>query len=362
MSTYFIKGKGWRYDFMLSGVRCTQAWFKTKREAKQAEADKRKEVLEPSMAAPTDMGFLELVNRRLDHMKAYNSKAHYDDNRYRCKLWVKLWGGLKCSEIGHEMVQRFVLKRSRVSAYTANKELRSLRSLFNFGKKQGWITVNPTAGIQFLPVEKKVKYIPPLEDIFQVIAAAESDTQDYLWTIRETMARVSEINRLTWDDVNLEERQLILYTRKKKGGNLTPRKVPMTERLYTLLSRRYASRNSRMPWVFWHRYWSRKQSKMIEGPHERRKRLMKGLCKKAGVRYFNLHALRHSGASVMDSLGVPIGSIQRILGHENRTTTEMYLQSLGESERQAMAVFEEASNNSHTNSHTKAIADESQLG
>ncbi len=362
MSTYFIKGKGWRYDFMLNGVRYTQAWFKTKREAKQAETDTRKEVLEPPLAAPTDMGFLDLVNRRLDHMKAYNSKAHYDDNRYRCKLWVKLWGGLKCSEIGHEMVQRFVLKRSRVSAYTANKELRSLRSLFNFGRKRNWITVKPTEGIELLPVEKKVKYIPPLEDIFNVIAAAEPDTQDYLWTIRETMARVSEVNCLNWDDVDLEGRYVILYTRKKKGGHLTPRKVPMTEHLHKILSRRHAQRDKRMPWVFWHTYTSQKTGERCQGPFARRKRLMLGLCKKAGVRYFNFHALRHSGASVMDNSGVPIGSIQRILGHEHRTTTEMYLQSMGNSERQAMAVFEEASKNSHMDSHTEAMNREERSG
>jgi integrase len=353
MSVYSIKGKGWRYDFMLNGVRHTQAGFQTKTKAKQAEADKRKEVLEPPMAAPTDMGFLELVNRRLDHMKAYNSKAHYDDNRYRCKPWVRLWGHLECGEITREMIQAFILKRSRVSACTANRDMVSLRSLFNFGKKQNWINVNPTEGIEPLPVEKKLKYIPPLEDIFKVIAAAEPGTQDYLWTIRETMARVSEVNRLTWDDVDLEERYVILYTRKKKGGHLTPRKVPMTEHLFKILSRRYAQRNKQMPYVFWHTYTSRKTGEQHQGSFERRKRLMPGLCKKAGVRYFNFHALRHSGASVMDNSGVPIGSIQRILGHEQRSTTEIYLQSIGNSERQAMAVFEEASKNSHTNSHTK---------
>ncbi len=206
MSVYSIKGKGWRYDFMLNGVRYTHAWYKTKREAKQAETNKRKEVLEPPLAAPTDMDFLELVNLRLDHIKAHNSAHHYADYHSRAKRWVQLWGTFKSSEITRKMVQGFVLDRSQVSAYTANKELRSLRSLFNFGKKQNWITVDPTVGTEFLPVEKKVKYIPPLEDIFKVIAAAEPDTQDYLWTIRETMARVSEVNRrLTWDDVNLEE-------------------------------------------------------------------------------------------------------------------------------------------------------------
>ena len=67
------------------------------------------------------------------------------------------------------------------------------------------------------------------------------------------------------------------------------------------------------------------------------------LCQRAGVRYFGFHALRHFGASVMDRANVPIGSIQRILGHENRTTTEIYLHSIGEAEREAMEVFERAS-------------------
>ena len=42
MSVYLIKGKGCRYDFTLKGVRYTQVWFNTKREANQAETDKRK--------------------------------------------------------------------------------------------------------------------------------------------------------------------------------------------------------------------------------------------------------------------------------------------------------------------------------
>jgi integrase len=80
---------------------------------------------------------------------------------------------------------------------------------------------------------------------------------------------------------------------------------------------------------------------------------MKMLCKRAGVKYFRFHALRHSGASIMDGNNVPIGSIQRILGHENRSTTEIYLHSIGEAERSAIAVLEKVQQKSHTDSHTE---------
>jgi len=81
---------------------------------------------------------------------------------------------------------------------------------------------------------------------------------------------------------------------------------------------------------------------------------MTTLCNKAGVRYFRYHALRHFGASLLDASNVPIGSIQRILGHENRTTTELYLHSIGEGERGAIKVFEDRFNDfSHTDFHMK---------
>ena len=103
--------------------------------------------------------------------------------------------------------------------------------------------------------------------------------------------------------------------------------------------------------MFWHTYISSKTGEKKEGPFKDRKKFMKTLCQKAGVRYFRFHALRHSGASVMDNNNVPLGAIQRILGHENRTTTEIYLHNLGESDRKAIEVFEKARENSHINSH-----------
>jgi integrase len=194
--------------------------------------------------------------------------------------------------------------------------------------------------------------VPSKEEVAKVLMAADLDTMDYLYTIKETMARVGEVNRLTWDDVNFKERFVVLFTRKKKGGHLTPRKVSMTNRLFEILMRRFKVRDKDKPWVFWHRYLDRKLNVGVSRPYKDRKKIMKILCKKAGVKYFRFHALRHFGASVLDNANVNIGSIQRILGHENRSTTEIYLHSIGESEREAMRIYEQITEISHTDSHT----------
>ncbi len=355
MSVYSVTNKGWRYDFTSKGVRHTEAWFKTKKEAQRAEAKKREELSNPPVVegAPIDMDFLELVNQRLDHVKAYNSERHYQEYLYMARRWVQYWGALKCGEITSDSVEKFILKRSKVSNYVANKDIRYLRATFNFGLKKGIITHDPLRQIAFLPVEKRIKYTPATEDIDKVIAAAPEDIQAYLWTIRETFGRVSEINRLTWEDVNLQQRYVTLYTRKKSGGHLTPRQIWMTDKLFSILSDLADRRVKNHPWVFWHRYYSTKEGAWIDGPFRDRKKIMKTLCEKAGVHYFRYHALRHAGASLMDSINTPIGTIQKILGHENRKTTEIYLHSFNENEKQAIRAYETAREKSHTFSHTK---------
>jgi integrase len=357
MSIYLKAGKGWRYDFTLNGQRHTQSGFKSKREVQKAEAKRKEELQTPyqSVETQTDIGFLELVNGWLDDLEAYKSHAHYRDNIYRAKRWIKMWGGLLCVDIASDVVQRYLLKRRKeTSAITANSELKNLRALFNFGIRKKLFVNNPTAGIPFFPIDRNEKYVPLQHDISSILLAASPVDQDYLLTIRETLARVNEINQLLWQDVDLHDRSVILYTRKKRGGHKTPRRVPMTETLYKILSRRYENNTEQKPWVFWHRYWSRKQGKWIEGPYANRKNLLHVLCKKAGVKYFSYHALRHFGASILDRANVNIGSIQRLLGHEKRTTTEIYLHSIGEAEREAMKVFERITEDSHTDSHTKA--------
>lgn len=56
---------------------------------------------------------------------------------------------------------------------------------------------------------------------------------------------------------------------------------------------------------------------------------MPNLTKRARVRHFGVHAIRHLTAVSLFQAGETVATIQQILRHENPTTTEIYLRSLG---------------------------------
>jgi len=154
------------------------------------------------------------------------------------------------------------------------------------------------------------------------------------------MARMSEVNNLEWNDIDFENREITLYTNKKLFGHTRGRTLPLTSRLFKILKRRYEEREPSKPCMFWHKYWNQKEKKFVERPYKDRKKLMKLLCERAKVDYFRYHQIRHSGATRMEKAGVPLTDIQYILGHESRSTTEIYLHSSGKYVKLAMNKYE----------------------
>ena len=64
-------------------------------------------------------------------------------------------------------------------------------------------------------------------------------------------------------------------------------------------------------------------------PFRYRVHFMRRLCKRAKVKAFGFHAIRHLSASILYKLGYDIRTIQTILRHRSSKTTERYLKSLG---------------------------------
>jgi integrase len=299
-------------------VRQRESGFKTKAEAKAAEAEARKNL------KGMNSEFTKICVSRLRDLKQRRTKQYFDENKKLIKKLIKLWK--KKKKILREDVEDYLSPVAKQSHFVANKELRFIKALFNHGIERDMVSDNPAGKIKYFPIEKKKKYIPPAKDVEKVLAVVNDKQRLYLMAIICTLARVREINKLKWDDVH--DDHLILKTRKAKNSDLTERAIAFNETLaYVIKSVPKISE-----YVFCH--------PVTKKPYDYRSKLLKRACEKAKVKEFGYHALRHYGASKLADAGVPITDIQLILGHQRPTTTDIYLQSIRPSLKEAMKKLE----------------------
>jgi integrase len=149
------------------------------------------------------------------------------------------------------------------------------------------------------------------------ILLAAGPERSFLLVLYHTMGRLGEILRLRWEDVLFEHRVVIPYTRKRKGGEMQADTYPMSQ---TLCDTRYGLWKTHQSdeWVF--------PNPLTGDRYHQRPKLMRGICKRAGVPYYGFHSIRHYVANLMaDKLKVSTKRISRLLRHTNVRTTEIYL-------------------------------------
>ena len=93
-------------------------------------------------------------------------------------------------------------------------------------------------------------------------------------------------------------------------------------------------------WALWQ---GRKQGEWVfhnQGTgtrYNRRPKLMRGICQRAGVPHYGFHAIRHFAASRLhDTHKWSMAKVSRLLRHTSKQTTERYLQTIEPDLRQVM--------------------------
>jgi integrase len=343
MSSYFVKSKGWRYNFILNGQRYSKCWFKTKAEARQAEAQKREELKNPTpeVETPTDMAFSVLANQYLDHAKRKFAEKTYKYKVYVYQQFLVFAGDKATGEIGIQRIEAYL--RTRPTNINYNRHRKDLCALFTWAYRRRMISENPCHFLDRMPEPRFQRQIPTPEEMSKIMLAAGPDRQ-LLLVIYHTMARVDEILRLRWEDVNFQERTVQLWTRKRRGGSWAGDKLPMNQILCETLQQLWEKR-TQDGWVFLNPNTGTRYMK--------RPKLMRTVCNRAGVRQFGFHAIRHYVASYLaDRQKVSITQVSRLLRHQSKATTERYLQVIDPQLRDVMASLEEKS---HTDSHTDGV-------
>jgi integrase len=316
MGCWLVKGKGWRYRFEFKGKDHTGQWFKTKAEAQAARAEHRKQLKSPPQteSEPPELDFASLILDYIEEAQRKFRPKPWKYKRFVYQSFMDFAGNLPLSQITEHLVGKYLL--TRPSNYNYNFHRKDLSALFRWGLDRGLMQSNPCAKIEPLAVEQSDLIHITDEEWSRFLLAAGRDRPFFL-TVFYTLGRVGEIFRLKWGDLDWEREEIRLWTRKRKGGQMEEDWLPMPAELRDTLMGLKRKPDRHPEYVFI----NPKTSK----PFTQRRRLVQGVCKRAGVRIFGFHAIRHMGADWLMNNGEDLRTISRYLRHKSLATTEKYL-------------------------------------
>ena len=242
-------------------------------------------------------------------------------------------------------IERFRAARmaTSITPATANQNLQILHRLFNLAIVRGYRAkgTNPCAGLPRLRVGAiQIRVMSP-ETYAKVYAVApDSYWRAFLATLYTTGLRRSEVLNLTWSDLDLTERRLVV-TRKKAAGFVQAwspkdheiRTIPLPSQTLYLLRAWRSIAPEECPYVFmeparWRYYREEaEQGKWRSGRDlvNNLLRRFQTLCRKVEVEPYTLHDLRRSCITNW-ARSVPMHVVQQMAGHsEMRTTRRYYL-------------------------------------
>ncbi|MCB9756606.1 MAG: site-specific integrase [Myxococcales bacterium] len=266
--------------------------------------------------------FAEFVSRFLtEHVEANRlapaTRRHYDVV-LRTHL-LPVLGEVPLDEVGASHVQ--ALKRRGLKASTTNQVLAKLRAILRVAAR--WELIEHAPEITELREDKRQPGFYDFEAYARLVQAAREFGPEALALVRlggDAGLRRGEIRGLRWANVHLDRGQLYVCENRTTGGGVRlpkgskARWVPITKPLKAAL--KAVERPG--DWVLCGSdgRWS---SERALGSQLNRAQLRAGLpCK-------GLHILRHTFCSHLAMRGAHPVVIQRLAGHANTQTTEVYM-------------------------------------
>lgn len=207
-----------------------------------------------------------------------------------------------------------------------------LTKIFKYGIESNLIkgmAILPTAGIKFQKEEEKLPEILTISEIRKLLyAAKEMDHKWYpVWAFALlTGMRNGEIYALLWDDVDLENKVIILsksYNKRTKTTKCTKagywRHIPISSELETLLKELKLKSNG-SPFVL---------PRIRDWNKGYQARELRAFCESIGIPSIRFHALRACFATQLIRQGIPAIQIQKICGWKDLETMQRYIRLAG---------------------------------
>lgn len=129
---------------------------------------------------------------------------------------------LEAAAVQQEHLYRYLGRFSDLSLDTRHRYFREVRCFFNWATAGGYLSTSPFAHLRNVRLPQKIVRVFTPDDLRQLLAACPATPlgardRAILMTLLDTGLRVSELVRLTLDDVDLETQRLrVLYAKGNK--------------------------------------------------------------------------------------------------------------------------------------------------
>lgn len=326
----YRRGKVWWMDFIYKGRRYRKSTETEDRRLAKRIYDKVKgEIAEGrwfERLPGEEKTFREMMEKFL--FEYAPKKKSGDRFRGLAKNLISFMGDFTLLEITPKVVNEYKVKRYQdgVKPATINREIACLKRAFNLAYREWeWIMENPISKVSMEKENNKRDRWLSYDEELRLLNASPNWMRDLIVFALNTGMRLSEILTLTWDQIDLNRKILIIFNSK----NGEKRGIPLNEIVFEMLKNKSKVRSIDTNLVFYND--NHKQFNKVFVSHRFAK-----IVKKAGIDDFRFHDLRHTFATRLVQAGVDIYRVCHLLGHKDLKTTQRYAHHYPESLRSAV--------------------------
>ncbi len=267
----------------------------------------------------------DLITEYLMYLRAEkglskNSVESYEFDLIKLQAWAEK-NGLKLEQLTYKDLREFLIDSNFLSTSSINRLVSAVRGFYGFLEIDGLIEKNPAENLQFQRNFEKLPNFLTVEQVEKLFSAPDVSREVGLRdrAILELMyacgLRVSELVSLKIKDVDLKTCILTCYG---KGSKM--RQVPVGSEAIEWLQKYMkirAQKKTKITNLF---------VSVLGKPLTRQEvfLLVKKYAKKAGIENLSPHVLRHTFATHLVQNGADIRSVQKMLGHADISTTQIY--------------------------------------
>ena len=261
---------------------------------------------------PHEVIFKDVSEKYLNWSKINKKPSSYERDVLSLKIHLIPYFKGKClHELTHKMIEEYqIMRANQVENATVNREIQCLKHLLKKAVENGYIKINPSQNIKMLKEPPgSIRWLM-LEEEKALLDTCAEHLRPIVIVALHTGLRKSELLNLKWINVNLINRIITLTNTK----NNKPHTVPMNQVVYEELL--HLNNKRRSGFVFTDE----------EGrPFRKVDRSFKNALKRAEIKDFRFHDLRHTFASRLAMAGWNMVTIQRLMGHKDLQSTMRYM-------------------------------------